>query len=190
MLDEIQCGLGRAGAYFAFQLWNRPTEEDPNPTAIAPDVVTVAKPLGGGLPMGAILTNEKASDILGPGMHGSTFGGGALASRAALEFLDVMDELLPMIKEHGVYFRRRLEELAMKYDFVVGPRGKGLMLGLELAIPGKWVVPAAQQRGLLINCTAEKILRFLPPYTIERRHVDQAFDALDKVFKAGPPAQS
>ncbi len=190
VLDEIQCGLGRSGAYFAFQLWNRPTEEDPNPTPIQPDVVTVAKPLGGGLPMGAILTNDKASDILGPGLHGSTFGGGALASRAALEFLDVMDELLPMIKEHGVYFWRRLEELAMKYDFVVGPRGNGLMLGLELSIPGGWVVPAAQARGLLINCTAGNVLRFLPPYVLERRHVDQAFDALDKVFKAGPPAES
>ena len=188
--DEIQCGLGRAGAYFAFQLWNRPTEEDPNPTTIRPDVVTVAKPLGGGLPMGAILTSERASGVLSAGMHGSTFGGGALACRAALEFLDVMDELLPMIKEHGVYFRRRLDELAMKYDFVVGPRGKGLMLGLELSIPGKWVVPAAQEQGLLINCTADRILRFLPPYVIERRHIDQAIDALDKVFKAGPPAES
>jgi acetylornithine/succinyldiaminopimelate/putrescine aminotransferase len=122
-------------------------------------------------------------------MHGSTFGGGALGCRVALEFLDVMDELQPMIKEHGVYFRRRLEELAMKYDFVVGPRGKGLMLGLELNIPGKWVVPAAQEQGLLMNCTADKILRFLPPYVIERRHIDQAFDALNKVFQAGPPEQ-
>ena len=189
VMDEIQCGLGRAGAYFAFQLWNRPTDADPNPTAIQPDIVTVAKPLAGGLPMGAILTGKKASGILSAGMHGSTFGGGPLASRAALEFLDVMDELLPMIKEHGVYFWRRLEELAMKYDFVVGPRGKGLMLGLELTIPGNWVVPAAQEHGLLINCTAGNILRFLPPYIIERRHIDQAFDTLDKVFEAGPPAE-
>jgi predicted acetylornithine/succinylornithine family transaminase len=188
IMDEIQCGLGRAGAYFAFQLWNRPTEVDPHPTAIRPDVVTVAKPLAGGLPMGAILTSGKASGVLSAGMHGSTFGGGALACRAALEFLDVMDELLPMIKEHGAYFRRRLDELAMKHDFVVGPRGRGLMLGLELTIPGKWAVAAAQERGLLINCTADKILRFLPPYVIERRHVDQAVDALDKVLKGGPPA--
>ena len=92
-----------------------------------------------------------------------------------------------MIKEHGAYFRRRLDELALKYDFVVGPRGAGLMVGLELSAPGKWVVPAAQQEGLLMNCTAERILRFLPPYIIERRHIDQAIAVLDKVFEKGPP---
>ncbi len=187
IFDEIQCGLGRSGAYFAYQLWNRPTEDDPNPVDIHPDIVPVAKPLAGGLPMGAIIASEKAAAILSPGMHGSTFGGGALACRAALEFLEVMDELLPMIKEHGSYLCRRLDELAMKYDFVVGTRGSGLMVGLELNIPAKWVVPAAQEQGLLINVTADKIVRFLPPYVIERRHVDQAFSALDKVFQQGPP---
>ncbi|MBI1353435.1 MAG: acetylornithine/succinylornithine family transaminase [Acidobacteria bacterium] len=189
IFDEIQCGLGRTGAYFAFQHWNRPTPEDPEPADIHPDVVTAAKPLGGGLPMGVILMNEKAGAILSAGMHGSTFGGGPLVCRAALEFLDVMTELLPMIKEHGVYFRRRLEELALKFDFVVGPRGRGLMVGLELSVPGKWVVPAAQERGLLLNCTAGNILRFLPPYIIERRHIDQAIDALNQVFEQGPPAE-
>lgn len=190
ILDEIQCGLGRTGAYFAFQHWNRPTKDDPNPVDILPDVLTAAKPLAGGLPMGVILTNEKAAKILSPGMHGSTFGGGPLACRTALEFLDVMHELLPMIKEHGVYFRRRLDELAMKFDFVVGPRGQGLMVGLELSSPGGWVVPAAQAEGLLMNCTAGNILRFLPPYIIERRHIDQAIDILNQVFDAGPPQES
>ncbi len=189
VFDEIQCGLGRSGAYFAYQLWNRPTADDPTPLSIKPDVVTAAKPLAGGLPAGAIIVNEKAAAVLSPGMHGSTFGGGPLACRAALEFLEVMDELLPMIKEHGIYFERRLQELAMKYDFVVGPRGSGLMLGLELNIPAKWVVPAAQEQGLLINVTAGNIVRFLPPYVIERRHVDQAFTALDKVFEQGPPEE-
>ena len=190
ILDEIQCGLGRTGSYFTFQHWNRPTPEDPNPISILPDVLTAAKPLGGGLPMGVILTNEKAAKVFSAGMHGSTFGGGPLACRAAIEFLDVMHELLPMIKEHGVYFRRRLDELAMKFDFVVGPRGRGLMVGLELSVPGAWVVPAAQEAGLLMNCTAGNILRFLPPYIIERRHIDQAIDVLNQVFDAGPPAQS
>ncbi len=187
ILDEIQCGLGRAGAYFAYELWNRP-EEGGKPGEIHPDIVTAAKPLAGGLPMGVILCNSKAAAILSPGMHGSTFGGGPLVCRAALEFLDVMDELLPLIKERGVYFRRRLEELALKYDFVKGPRGQGLMVGLELSVPGAWVVPAAQNKGLLMNCTAGNILRFLPPYTVERRHIDQAYDALDAVFADGPPA--
>ncbi len=127
--------------------------------------------------------------MITPGTHGSTFGGGPLATRAAIEFLEVMSELLPMIKEHGAYFERRLGELAMKHDGVVGPRGKGLMLGLELKEPGSWVVPAAQEKGLLMNCTAGTILRFLPPYVIERRHVDQAFAVLDEVLTAGPPKE-
>jgi len=187
VFDEIQCGLGRAGSYFAFQLWNRPTEADPNPAHIYPDVLTAAKPLAGGLPLGAVICNARAAAMITPGAHGSTFGGGPLTTRAAIEFLDVMDELLPMIKEHGTYFARRLGELAMKHAIVVGPRGKGLMVGLELTEPGGWVVPAAQAKGLLLNCTAGTILRFLPPYIIERRHIDQAIAVLDDVFTDGPP---
>lgn len=187
IFDEIQCGLGRSGAYFAYELWNRP-EEGGKPGEIHPDVVTAAKPLAGGLPLGAILVNQKAVDVITPGMHGSTFGGGPLACRAALEFLDVMEELLPLVKEHGHYFHRRLEELALKYDFVKAPRGRGLMVGLELTQPGNWVVPAAQAKGLLMNCTAGNILRFLPPYIIERRHIDRVYDVLNEVFAEGPPA--
>jgi len=187
VFDEIQCGLGRAGSYFAFQLWNRPTEDDPEPVDIRPDVLTAAKPLAGGLPLGAVICNEKAAAMITPGTHGSTFGGGPLACRAALEFLDMMSELLPMIKEHGTYFTRRLDELAMKHKSVVGPRGQGLMLGLELTDAGGWVVPAAQERGLLMNCTAGNVLRFLPPYIIERRHIDQAITMLDEVLTTGPP---
>lgn len=186
IFDEVQCGLGRTGAYFAHQLWNRPTEDDPHPASIHPDVLTAAKPLGGGLPLGAVLVGERAAGVLASGMHGSTFGGGPLACRVALEFLDVMEELLPMVKEHGIYFRRRLEELALKYDFVVGPRGEGLMIGLELSVPGAWAPAACQEKGLLINCTAGNILRFLPPYIIERRHIDQAIAVLDQVFQEGP----
>ena len=188
ILDEIQCGLGRSGAYFAHQSWHQPAEGETEGLAIHPDVVTVAKPLAGGLPMGAVLANDRAAELISPGTHGSTFGGGPLACRAALEFLDVMDELLPMIRENGVYFQRRLSELAMKYDFVVGPRGRGMMVGLELSVSGKGVVPAAQERGLLMNCTADKVLRFLPPYTVERKHIDQAYDVLDKIFADGIPS--
>jgi acetylornithine aminotransferase/acetylornithine/N-succinyldiaminopimelate aminotransferase len=185
ILDEIQCGLGRTGSYFAYQQWNRPDGGAPQ-EAIQPDIVTAAKPLAGGLPLGAVLANEKAAEILSAGMHGSTFGGGALACRTALEFLDLMEELLPMVKERGVYLRRRLEELAMKHESAVGPRGRGLMVGLELNQPANWVVPRAQQKGLLINATAGNILRFLPPYVIERRHIDQVHAILDEILAEGP----
>lgn len=188
IFDEIQSGLGRTGAHFAFKHWHLGNPSEPRPEPIHPDLLLVAKPLAAGLPLGAVIANEKAAAMITPGLHGSTFGGGALACRAAIEFLDVMEEILPAMREISVYFRRRLDELAMKHDFVVGVRGRGLMLALELSVPGKWTVPAAQQQGLLINCTAEKILRFLPPYIIERRHVDQAFTALDTVFEQGPEA--
>jgi predicted acetylornithine/succinylornithine family transaminase len=185
IFDEIQCGLGRTGKYFAYQWWDGASGAG----AILPDVALVAKPLAAGLPLAAILVNEKAAEILGPGMHGTTFGGGALACRVALEFLDVLDELLPHIRETGDYFRGRLGELVEKYDFIKEIRGKGLMLGLNLTVPGKFVVPQAQQAGLLINCTADTVLRFLPPYIVEKQHIDELIAGLDKIFEKGPPQQ-
>lgn len=187
IFDEIQCGLGRTGSYFAFQRWNRPTEDDPNPELIHPDIITVAKPLAAGIPAGAILTNEKAGEMIGPGDHGSTFGGNALACRAAIEFLDVLDEILPAIAENGIYFERRLGELVLKYDFVSEVLGVGLMRGLKLTVEGKSVVGKAMDEGVLINCTAGTVLRFLPPYIAERRHFDQAVAVLDKIFQKGKP---
>jgi predicted acetylornithine/succinylornithine family transaminase len=188
IFDEIQCGLGRTGRYFAYQWWDETASGGAKP--ILPDIALVAKPLAGGLPLGAILVNEKASEVITPGMHGTTFGGGALACRVALEFLDVMEELLPHIRETGDYFRGRLGELAGKYDFIKEIRGKGLMLALNLSVPGKAVVPQAQEAGLLINCTADTVLRFLPPYIIERQHIDELIACLDKIFEKGPPEQA
>lgn len=175
--DEIQCGMGRTGRPFAYQRWG----ED-----FLPDVLTVAKPLAAGLPIGAVVCSEAAEAVLGPGMHGSTFGGGALACRAALEFLDMLPDLLPHVRQVGAYFRERLEELAHRHDFVAGIRGEGLMVGLELGIPGSVFVSRAQDRGLLINCTAGNILRFLPPYVIENEHVDEAVGILDAALAEGP----
>ncbi len=175
--DEIQCGMGRTGRPFAYQRWG----ED-----FLPDVVTVAKPLAAGLPIGAVVCSEAAEAVLSPGMHGSTFGGGALACRAALEFLDMLPDLLPHVRRVGAYFRERLGELVHRYDFVAGLRGEGLMVGLELRIPGTVFVSRAQDRGLLINCTAGNILRFLPPYVIENEHVDEAIGILDAALAEGP----
>jgi predicted acetylornithine/succinylornithine family transaminase len=186
IFDEIQCGLGRTGRYFAYQWWDGAGGAQP----VLPDITLVAKPLAAGLPLGAILINQRADEIITPGMHGTTFGGGALACRVALEVLDVVDELLPHIREVGDYFRGRLGALAEKYDFIQGIRGKGLMLGLNLTVPGKSVVPQAQEAGLLINCTADTVLRFLPPYIIEKLHIDELIAGLDKIFEKGPPQAS
>lgn len=184
IFDEIQSGMGRTGEYFAFQAWNE------GGGGILPDVVTLAKPLGGGLPIGAVLATDRASQVLSAGLHGSTFGGNALACRVALEVLDVLDEILPRVRETGAYFEKRLGELVDKYDFVSEVRGRGLMRGLNLTVPGKQVVPAMKEKGFLINCTAGTVLRFLPPYVIEKGHIDQLIAALDELFSAGPPSEN
>lgn len=174
--DEIQCGLGRTGRAFAFQHWGN---------GFLPDVMTLAKPLAAGLPIGATVCTEAAAAVFSPGMHGSTFGGGGLACRVALEFLDILPGVLPHVEEIGSYFESRLQELVASYDFVSGVRGKGLMLGLALTIPAEHFVLQAQRRGLLMNCTADSILRFLPPFLIERRHVDDAIAILDETLRDG-----
>jgi len=176
VFDEVQCGLGRTGKYFSYQLHEPPIE---------PDVVVVAKPLGCGLPIGAVMAKEKVAGVMEPGRHGSTFGGGPLVCRVALEFLSILDELLPSIYQMGGYFRMRLEELRLHYRFIQDIRCYGLMMGVELKIPGAPLVDEALQHGLLINCTQERVLRFLPPYVITEPEIDQAIQLLDKVFKKG-----
>ena len=171
--DEVQCGVGRPGTYFAYQ---RSTP------VIMPDVVAAAKPLACGLPMGAILANARAAAAIKPGMHGSTFGGGPLVCRVALEFFDILDELLPAIQRVGGYFHVSLNELARKHAFVKEVRGFGLMLGVELTMPGKQIVVDAMAEGLLINCTHDTVLRFLPPYIVTEKEVDQAVKVLAKLF--------
>jgi predicted acetylornithine/succinylornithine family transaminase len=171
--DEIQCGVGRPGTYFAYQRSH---------PVILPDVMAAAKPLGCGIPLGVIVVNERAAAAIKPGMHGSTFGGGALACRVALEFLDVLDELLPSIQRVGGYFHVVLNDLARKHPFVKEVRGFGLMLGMELTIPGKQLVLDAMAEGLLINCTHDTVLRFLPPYIVTEKEVDQVVKVLAKLF--------
>jgi len=174
IFDEIQCGLGRTGRYFAYQLAEPP---------VLPDVTVVAKPLACGLPLGAIIANDRAAAALGPGMHGSTFGGGALACRVALEFLDILPELLPAIHQTGSAFRVQLTEMARHFPFIREVRGFGLMIGIELDLPGKSIVEDALAEGLLINCTSENVIRLLPPYIITDPEVDRAIKILTKVFK-------
>jgi acetylornithine/N-succinyldiaminopimelate aminotransferase len=160
--DEIQCGLGRTGRRFAFQKFHAP-----------PDIVTVAKPLAGGLPLGAFIANDKFASAFTPGMHGTTFGGGPLVCATALEFLTVVEEknLLANIRERGAELRAGLETLAERFDFIREVRGEGLMLGVDLAVDGAPFVEQALRRGLLINCTHDHILRLLPPFIIGRREV-------------------
>jgi len=176
IFDEIQCGVGRTGAYFGFQLWHQ------QGSRIMPDVLATAKPLGCGFPLGVVLANERAAAAIGAGMHGSTFGGGALVCRVALEFLDILPDLLPAIRENGRYFRRHLQGLVDKYGFVKEVRGEGLMVGLELTRPGKPFVLEAMEQGFLINATHETVLRFLPPYLIEQRDIARLTEALDRMF--------
>jgi len=174
VFDEIQCGVGRVGKHFAYQL------SDP---IVLPDVMVAAKPLACGIPMGVIVANERAAKSIGSGMHGSTFGGGPLACRVAIEFMDVLDELLPHIDEMGRYFRARLQELQQKFSFIREVRGQGLMVGVELNVPGKQLVLDAIEQGLLINCTHETVLRFLPPYIVTEKEIDRAVRILKSVFK-------
>ncbi len=174
VLDEIQCGVGRPGTYFAYQLIQ---------PAVLPDLMIAAKPLGAGLPVGVIMTNERAAKALGTGMHGTTFGGGALACRVALECVNIIDELLPHIRKTGQYFRAELEKMTRRFPFVREVRGHGLMLGVEIDFTCKHFVTDAMAEGLLINVTHETVVRLLPPYIIQEREVDRAIRGLRNVFR-------
>jgi acetylornithine/N-succinyldiaminopimelate aminotransferase len=175
--DEIQCGLGRTGRYFAYQKF-----------ASKPDVVVIAKPLAAGLPLGAVLTTEAVAQRISPGLHGTTFGGGPLACATALEFLNVVEEekLLENIRARGAELREGLTGLAAKFPFIREIRGEGLMIGIELSVDGAPFVAQALQRGLLINCTHDFTLRFLPPFLVTRAQVRQFLRLLEKLFVSTP----
>jgi acetylornithine/N-succinyldiaminopimelate aminotransferase len=170
LLDEIQCGLGRTGRHFAYQHYN-----------LLPDVVTVAKPLACGLPLGAILTTKRVASCIHPGMHGTTFGGGPLACAVAIEFLHEEKKLLKHVRALGEYFHIALESLDRKHKSIQDVRGAGLMQAVELDSTelAKTVAKQLLQQGIIINRTHETVLRFLPPYIIQKKHVDQLVQALD-----------
>jgi predicted acetylornithine/succinylornithine family transaminase len=172
--DEIQCGVGRTGKYFGYQLADPP---------VMPDIMTAAKPIACGIPLGILTANERAAKAIRPGMHGSTFGGNALAARVSLEFFDVLEGLLPQITRVGAYFVSELRRLAKSFDFITEVRGYGLMVGAQLSIPGKDIVAKSMENGLLLNCTHETVLRFLPPYIVTEKEVDEAVGILEQVFR-------
>jgi acetylornithine/N-succinyldiaminopimelate aminotransferase len=180
ILDEIQCGLGRTGRWFAYQDYG-----------VKPDIVTVAKPLAAGLPLGAILTTNRVATAFHPGMHGTTFGGGPLACAVAIEFLRVAEKLLPHVREVGAYFQAQLEWMKAKHVCVREVRGQGLMLGMELdsTDAAKSVVSQLMQRHILINRTNETVLRFLPPYIIRTQHVDEVIRELDSALHSAGSAR-
>lgn len=174
--DEIQSGLGRTGRKFAYQKF-----------ASMPDIVTVAKPLAGGLPLGAFIASDKFAAALTPGMHGSTFGGGPLVCATALEFLTIVEEenLLANVRARSIELRAGLEKLADRFDFIREVRGEGLIVGIDLTVEGAPFVQEALRRGLLINCTHEHILRLLPPFIIQAKEVAEFLGKLETVLARG-----
>ncbi len=174
VLDEIQCGLGRTGRHFAYQHYG-----------VLPDVVTVAKPLACGLPLGAILTTERVARCMHPGMHGTTFGGGPLACAVAIEFLRAEKKLLKHVRTLGEYFHAALTELDRRHESILDVRGAGLMQAIELDSLelAKAVTKQLLQEGIIINRTHETVLRFLPPYVIQKKHVDEVITALDAALQ-------
>lgn len=170
ILDEIQTGFGRTGEMFASTLFG-----------VQPDITTVAKAMGGGYPIGAILANERIASAFEPGDHGSTFGGnplGCAAAKAAIEVL--LDEnLIHQSQELGEYFKSSLEQMTSKYDIVKEVRGKGLMIGIELTRSCGDVVNEAREQGVLINCTADNVIRLVPPLIITKKQLDEVVKVLD-----------
>jgi acetylornithine/N-succinyldiaminopimelate aminotransferase len=180
VMDEIQCGLGRTGQWFAFHQFAPSSEKQ-----MLPDMVALAKPLGLGIPLGAIVLNEMVASAIQAGQHGTTFGGGPLACRASLEYFEILEDenLLEHVRTVGAYFKRRLEEMK-DLAIVKDVRGEGLMLALELTVPGKEIVKQLLQQGFILNCTHETVLRMLPPFIITEKQIDKFIRALRPVLEA------
>ncbi len=174
IFDEVQTGMGRTGTLFAFQQ-----------SGVVPDVMTLAKSLGNGLSIGALVAGERFADVLQPGTHASTFGGGAVVCASALAVLDVIqrEHLVNRAARMGRYLQQRLERLAARYPALIREvRGRGLMVGMELSTGGAEIVKACRRRGLLINCTQETVLRMLPALIVTEREIDRAVTILDEVL--------
>jgi acetylornithine/N-succinyldiaminopimelate aminotransferase len=170
ILDEVQTGMGRTGKLFAHEHYG-----------IAPDIMTVAKGLAGGVPMGAVLAVEQVASAMTPGTHATTFGGNPLAAAAGLAVLGeiLSDGFLDAVAAKGQYLRSRLEELARRRSVIKEVRGLGLMQAIDLTIPGAEIVAGLRERGLLVNCTSETVLRFLPPLIVTTEEIDEMISILD-----------
>ena len=172
IVDEVQTGFGRCGTLFAYELFD-----------VKPDIMTMAKGIGGGVPMGGILATEKVASAFVPGDHGTTFGGGPLVCAAANAVLDTFDEedILSNVNEVGQYFIDELKKLDK--EIIADVRGVGLMVGVELTKPGAEYVDKLREEGFLINCTSGNVLRFVPPLTITKDEIDQFVKALDEILE-------
>ncbi|HJU04391.1 MAG TPA: aminotransferase class III-fold pyridoxal phosphate-dependent enzyme, partial [Nitrospiraceae bacterium] len=173
IFDEVQTGMGRTGTLFAYEQFG-----------VQPDIMTLAKGLGGGVPIGACLATDEVAVAFTPGTHASTFGGNPLACSAALAVLRILIEgkLLAQSRAVGQYFAKGLLDLKERFANVTDVRGMGLLQGMELAIDGKDVVADCLTRGLLINCTMDRVLRFIPPLVITQREIDRLLDVLADVL--------
>ncbi|WP_461829015.1 acetylornithine/succinylornithine family transaminase [Aquifex sp.] len=167
IIDEVQTGIGRTGEFYAYKHFS----------FLKPDIITLAKGLGSGVPIGATLAREEVAESFTPGSHGSTFGGNPLVCKVASFVVDRVKDLLPRVRSVGEYFRKRLEELNLGKV-----KGRGLMLGVELKEECKGYVLKALEEGLVINCTAGNVIRFLPPLILEEKHVDEAVEKLKRIL--------
>lgn len=175
ILDEIQCGMGRTGAMFAWQQYG-----------VKPDIMTAAKALGGGVPVGAFLMTQRVADLsLAPGDHGTTYGGNPFVGAAVSAVFDIFEEenIIAHVNEVALYLETKLEELKEKYPFITDRRGMGLIQGLEMEIPVGEVASKALEEGLVIITAGSDVVRFVPPLVIEERHVDEMAEKLDRVLK-------
>ena len=173
IVDEVQTGFGRCGTLFAHELFD-----------VKPDIMTMAKGIGGGVPMGGILATEEVASAFVPGDHGTTFGGSPLVCAAANATLDAIidDDLLSNSKEMGQYLKDELEKIKENHDVIAEVRGCGLMVGIELTEPGAKYVDKLREKGFLINCTADKVLRLVPPLIIKKEEIDEFVKALDETL--------
>ncbi|HUB01449.1 MAG TPA: aspartate aminotransferase family protein [Terriglobales bacterium] len=173
IFDEIQCGLGRTGTMFAFQAFG-----------VVPDIVTIAKPIAAGVPLGAFLAKEQFASAISPGQHGTTFGGGPLACRVGLEYLAIVEEerLLENVARVGAYLNQQLQELVDKYASTREVRGRGFIQGLVLDLPARPFVEQGLAEGVLFNVTQDTVLRFLPPFLLQEKHVDKGIRVLKKLL--------
>ena len=174
IFDEVQCGMGRTGTFFGYQQFG-----------VKPDIVTLAKGLAGGVPIGAFMATDKVANAFHAGDHGSTFGGNPLACAAACVVLDALIDgnLMENAKEIGAYLQSKFEEYKAKYpNLIKEVRGRGLILGMELTRPGREIANECLDYGAIINCTAGNVLRFVPPLNITKAHVDELISVLDKVL--------
>jgi acetylornithine/N-succinyldiaminopimelate aminotransferase len=174
IFDEVQTGFGRTGEMFASQTFK-----------VAPDITTLAKAIAGGFPMGAVLASEEVGNAFEPGDHAATFGGGPLACAAALASIQtIQDEgLLAQSRSRGECFKTQLKDLFQEYGMVEDVRGRGMMLGMEMGMPCASMVDEMRQQGVLVNCTAGNVLRFVPPLVITTEQINEVTDSLDEVLR-------